>query len=219
MSDAVIIESKKPAKAAVIWLHGLGADGHDFESIVPELTLSSRQDVRFIFPHAPMRPITLNEGYVMRGWYDIYALDMNAYEDEPGILDSVKSIHKRIEAQMASGIPAERILLAGFSQGGAIALLAGLTFREKVAGILALSTYVPLPGYLQDHLQPHHQSIPILMCHGTLDEIITFPIAEMAGQYLKDLGCAVDFKTYSMAHTLCAQELDDINTFFDQLSL
>jgi len=196
--------------ASIIWLHGLGADGHDFANIVPELNLAKEFAIRFIFPHAPVRPVTINAGYMMRAWYDITGFDLQSREDESGIRQSQQAIHELIEFEKKQGIPSERIILAGFSQGGAIALHTGLRYPEKLGGILALSTYLPLNASLPQEASAINKDISIFMAHGDQDNIVPLTYAQIAKQFLVNNGHQVEFHTYPMAHSVCAEEIVDI---------
>ena len=201
----------KPA-AAVIWLHGLGADGHDFEPIVPELGLPAAKPVRFIFPNAPQRPVTINMGMRMRAWYDILQLD-GGPEDEAGIRESQAQVEKLLEREKTRGIPARRIVLAGFSQGGAIVLQAGLRHAERLAGVLALSTYLPLAKTLAGERAALNNDLPIFMAHGSLDPMIPVHRAQLSRDALLGLGYPVQWRDYPMAHAVCPQEIGDIAAF------
>ncbi len=205
--DAIQIETGPDPEAAVIWLHGLGADGHDFEPIVPELELA--RPVRFVFPHAPIRPVTINQGMRMRAWYDILQLG-GGPEDEAGLRASQKLTEELIRAQE---LPANRIVLAGFSQGGAIVLLTGLRYPERLAGVMALSTYLPLAGTLAAERSEANRATPILMAHGRDDELIPMQRAQASRDYLQKLGYAVEWHDYPMPHSVCAPEIADISSF------
>ena len=209
----IIIEPKSTAKTAVIWLHGLGADGHDFVNIIPELKLPIDHEIRFIFPHAPLRPITINNGYVMRGWYDIFALDRLHHEDEAGIKQSQKLIEQLIEEQHLSGIAYENIYLVGFSQGGAMALHTGLRFKQKLAGIVALSCYLPLATTVAAEKSSANQNISIFMAHGKYDTVIPLFLAEQSKNYIVSLGFLVDWQVYEMEHGVCGEEIAQIAKF------
>ena len=198
--------------ASVIWLHGLGADGHDFEPIVPELRLPPSLQVRFVFPHAPVRPVTLNNGMRMRAWYDILQLGGGA-EDERGIRESESKIRALIQDEIDRGINASRIVLAGFSQGGAIALQTSLRYSSPLAGVLALSTYLPLAGTLRAEMGEANRSVPIFMAHGEYDDIIPLARAEQSARALKDAGYTVDWHTYPMPHSVCPEEIAHIAAF------
>jgi len=204
--------------ASVIWMHGLGADGHDFETIVPELNLPSESPIRFIFPHAPMRPVTLNNGYVMRAWYDIPQMNIREEQDEQGIKASAQLITQLIEQEKKQGLKSEQIILAGFSQGGAMALYTGLRYPEKLGGILALSTYLPLDQKL-DEFSAVNRAIPIMMAHGTMDPLIPLSFAELSRDLLVKAGYQVDWHTYPMQHSVCPQEIQDISAWFQRYSV
>jgi phospholipase/carboxylesterase len=206
---AIVLEPEQPANAAVVWLHGLGADGNDFVPIVPELRLPPAIQARFIFPNAPVRPITLNGGMRMRGWYDILSLTRADQQDEPGILASAATVQDLIDAQAAAGIARRRIVLAGFSQGGAIALHTGLRQRQALAGILALSTYLPLHTRIGE-LTAAGRATPILMCHGLYDNVLPLALGSSSRDGLRQLGCAVEWRDYPMQHQVCAEEIADI---------
>lgn len=211
-ADAVILNPPQAANAAVIWLHGLGADGYDFVPIVQELRLPQDAYVRFIFPHAHPRPVTINNGYVMRAWYDIKAIGGTGPEDEAGIRESQQVVEDLIARELQQGIAAQRIVLAGFSQGGAIALQTGLRYQEvALGGILALSTYLPLRESLSAEASSTNRDIPILMCHGTQDGIVSLQMGETSRDAMTQLGFAVDWRTYPMQHQVCPQEIDDIS--------
>jgi len=198
--------------ASVIWLHGLGADGHDFEPVVPELRLPPSLEVRFIFPHAPVRPVTLNAGMRMRAWYDIFQLGGGA-EDEAGIRASEASVRELVQQQVDLGIQASRIVLAGFSQGGAIVLQTALRHPAPLAGVLALSTYLPLASKLEAERLQANLGVPIFMAHGAYDDIIPLRRAEQSAALLKGAGYDVEWHTYPMPHSVCAEEIADIREF------
>ena len=212
---ALVIEPPLPATASVIWLHGLGADGHDFEPIVPELGLGDGP-VRFIFPHAPQRPVTINGGYVMRAWYDITAPDLGQGQDEAGTRESERLLQAWIEHEMEQGIPAERIILAGFSQGGAIALHTGLRYPQKLGGIMALSTYLPLADTVADEKHAANADIPIFMAHGSDDPIIPLAFAAQSRDQLTSLGHTVEWHEYPMPHSVCMEEIQAISAWLQQ---
>ena len=209
-AESIILEPLAPATAAVIWLHGLGADGSDFVPIVPELRLPPTLSVRFVFPHAPMRPVTINNGYVMRAWYDIRGLSRSEAEDDAGIRDSQARVAALIGEQERSGIAAQRIVLAGFSQGGAIALQTALRYPSALGGVLALSTYLPLQASLAQEATPANRHLPIFMCHGLRDPVLPLQLGEISRQALGALGYAVDWHTYPMEHSVCPAEIVDI---------
>jgi len=209
--DAIRIETGPEPEAAVIWLHGLGADGHDFEAIVPELELA--KPVRFVFPHAPVRPVTINQGMRMRAWYDILQLG-GGPEDEAGLRASQKLTDELIRDQ---GMPANRIVLAGFSQGGAVTLLAGLRYPERLAGLLALSTYLPLAGKLSAERSEANRDVPIFMAHGSYDDLIPIDRAQASRAALEKLGYKPEWHDYPMPHSLCAPEIADISAFLSRV--
>ncbi|MFY9314379.1 MAG: alpha/beta fold hydrolase [Burkholderiales bacterium] len=210
--EAIEIETGAAPGAAVIWLHGLGADGHDFEPVVPELRLPAHKPVRFIFPHAPQRPVTINMGMRMRAWYDIVQLGGGG-EDEAGIRDSQGLLEKLIAKQKQQGIAARRIVLAGFSQGGAIVLQTALRHPERLAGVLALSTYLPLAGKLEKERSAMNADVPIFMAHGAHDNMIPMFRAAQSRDALQALGYDVEWHDYPMPHSVCPQELADIAEF------
>ena len=209
--DAIEIETGPNPTAAVIWLHGLGADGHDFEPIVPELELA--KPVRFVFPHAPVRPVTINNGMRMRAWYDIYQFG-GGREDEQGLRASQKLVDEMIRAQ---GLPPEKIVLAGFSQGGAIVLQTGLRYGERLAGIMALSCYLPLAPTVAAERSAANQSIPIFMAHGAYDDVIPIQRAQQSRAALESLGYKVEWHDYPMPHSVCAPEIADISAFLSKV--
>lgn len=216
-SDAAVTLTPAAAPtAAVIWLHGLGADGHDFVPIVPELRLPGALAVRFVFPHAPHRPVTLNNGYVMRAWYDIKGLALQAEQDAVGIRASEQRVGELIQAELAAGIPAQRVVIAGFSQGGAIALQAALRYPQRLAGVMPLSTYLPLHDSLAAEASAANRDLPILMCHGRQDPVVPLQLGERSRDVLLKLGYSVDFRTYDMPHSVCAAEVSDIAAWLSQ---
>lgn len=216
--DKIEITTGESQEYTVIWLHGLGASGHDFEPLVPELGLLSRPGVRFLFPHAPVRPITINGGAAMRGWYDITSLDFEQREqDVDGTMESAQLIIDLIEAEISRGIDSRNILLAGFSQGGAIALYTALTYDKPLAGILALSTYLPLADRVMDTLSDANKNIPVFMAHGRSDETIRLEYAESSRTALENSGIAVEWHTYAMAHSVSAEEVSDISIWLKKL--
>ncbi|MCK8515293.1 alpha/beta hydrolase [Methylonatrum kenyense] len=204
--DAVEI-GDDAARASVIWLHGLGADGNDFRPIVPELRLPASSGVRFIFPHAPEQPVTLNGGMVMRAWYDLISLDRSGRQDEAGIRAAADRVQALIERENKRGVPDERIILAGFSQGGAVALHLGLRHPRRLAGILALSTYLPLPETVAAERSAANAETPIFMAHGAMDPVLELRLGEQSRQELASLGYAVEWHTYPMAHAVCMEEI------------
>ena len=208
--DSIIIETHEHPDAAVIWLHGLGADGNDFVPIIEQLQLPSNLAIRFIFPHAPMRPITINEGYQMPGWYDISSLSIVEQEDEAGIKESSAILKQICEQQVADGIVASRIVLAGFSQGGAIALHCGCRYPDLLAGIMALSTYLALPDSLDDEISPHMAETPVFMAHGREDDVVAYDYGYDSKEQLEGLDVPVVWYEYDMGHSVCLEEINHI---------
>ncbi len=212
--DAIELETGRNPDAAVIWLHGLGADGHDFEPIVPELDLG--RPVRFVFPHAPVRPVTINSGMRMRAWYDIFQLG-GGPEDEAGVRASQGLLEKLIAKEGERGVAPGRVVLAGFSQGGAIVLQTALRYPERLAGILALSTYLPLASTLESERGKANQDLPIFMAHGRFDDIIPLDRAQASRKHLEALGYAVEWHEYPMPHSVCAPEIAHIAAFLTRV--
>jgi phospholipase/carboxylesterase len=209
-NEAVILEPQEAATGSVIWLHGLGADGYDFVPIVEELQLTATHPTRFVFPHARQRPVTINNGFVMRAWYDIRGFDLMSAEDEAGIRESESVVRRFIEKELNLGIPSARIVLAGFSQGGAIALHAGLRFAQPLAGILALSTYLPLRESLAKEASDANRRVPILMCHGSRDQVVPEIAGKLSRDVLTSMGYQIEWKSYLMEHQVCMEEVADI---------
>jgi len=206
-----------PTDAAVIWLHGLGADGNDFVPIVTQLKLPDLLNIRFIFPHAPLRPITINQGYRMRGWYDITSLDIANSDDETGIIESSNRLMRLCDQQTAQGIAAERIVLAGFSQGGAIALHAGLRYVKKLGGIMALSTYLPMPQQLAQQATDANRNTPIFMAHGLHDDVVALQFGMQTRTLLQQRGYPLQWHDYAMGHSVCAEEINDISAWLARI--
>jgi len=198
---------------SIVWLHGLGADGHDFAPIVPELVAPDWPALRFVFPHAPVRPVTVNGGMAMRAWYDIKGLAIADRQDEEGIRTAVAAIEALIAREHERGVPSGRIVLAGFSQGGAIALAAGLRHAEPLAGLVALSTYLPLAHALAAERSAANAAVPIFQAHGTADPVVPLALGSAARAALAALGYAVDWHTYPMAHAVCPQEIADLRAW------
>lgn len=207
--ETVERETAPEIAASVVWLHGLGADGYDFDPIVPALRLPGGPEIRYLFPHAPVRPVTINGGMAMRAWYDIYAIQRGAREDEAGIRESGEAIAALIRREAERGVPPERVVLAGFSQGGAIALHAGLRYPEKLAGIIALSTYLPLKAAAGE-FHDANRATPIFMAHGSLDPVVPATLGEDSARFLETAGYPVQYKSYTMPHSVCPQEVEDI---------
>jgi phospholipase/carboxylesterase len=212
--EAIEIQTGSKPAASIIWLHGLGADGHDFEPIVPELKLAT--PVRFVFPHAPVRPVTINQGMRMRAWYDIFQFG-GGPEDDAGIRASQRLVEELIAEEKKKGLPAEKIVVAGFSQGGAIALQTALRYPERLAGVLALSTYLPRAASLQSERSPANEGIPIFMAHGRYDDIIPLRRAEESRKPLEAAGYPVEWHEYPMPHSVCAEEIADIAAFLARI--
>ncbi|KEZ77729.1 Carboxylesterase [Salinisphaera hydrothermalis C41B8] len=210
MLDCVEIQPPNPATASVIWLHGLGADGNDFVPIIPELGLGDAHSVRFVFPNAPQQPVTINGGMRMPAWYDIKGADIADKQDRPGIEASTAEIETLIAREIDAGIPADRIVLAGFSQGGAVALHAGLRHNTPLAGIMALSTYLPLHDSLATEASDANRGIPIFMAHGSEDPIVPIALGHGSRDRLLAAGYAVDWHEYPMAHQVCLPEIATI---------
>jgi len=207
------VESAPNPTAAVIWLHGLGADGNDFVPIVRELDLSACQPIRFIFPTAPTRPVSINGGYVMRAWYDIFTPDLVRREDDIGLRTSQAQIEALIAREVTRGIPAERIVLAGFSQGCAMTLQTGLRHGQRLAGLMCLSGYLPLAASLAAERHPANQSTPIFMAHGRQDPIVVLARAEQSRDALLALGYQIQWHEYPMQHSVCPEELAHIGNW------
>jgi phospholipase/carboxylesterase len=216
-SAPVEIETGPQPTASIIWLHGLGADGHDFEPIIPELGLSGSPALRFVFPHAPYRPVTVNGGHVMRAWYDI-AIDGRGFrQDETHIRDSEQILRRLIAQERDRGIASRRIVLAGFSQGAAIALHTGLRYPEPLAGILALSMPVPLPERIAPEIDPANARTPVFLAHGTRDQMVPYPMGEYGHRLLEQLGLPVEWHSYPMEHTVIQEELADIRAWLGRV--
>lgn len=207
LPDCVELETGAQPRTSIIWLHGLGADGHDFEPMVPELRLPASLPVRFVFPHAPMRPVTLNNGYVMRAWFDIVKIGLHQPRDRDGMLAARATLEALIARENARGTPASRIVVAGFSQGGAVVLYTGLQYREKLAGILALSTYLPLVEGFDFQPSPANAATPIFYAHGTQDPVVPLQLAEHTRDALTARGCAIIWHTYPMPHAVHPEEI------------
>jgi len=218
MNNALIdppieIETGIAPSASVIWLHGLGADGNDFVPIVPELPLPDDLNIRFIFPHAPVQPVTCNGGYTMRSWYDIFSLEDFDREDEAGLIASRQILTSLIKNENRRGIPTQRIVIMGFSQGGAVALYTGLRHTQTLAGIGALSTYLPLHKTTPDERNTENQATSIFMAHGLRDPVVKYEYGEKSCALLKDLDYNIRWKSYDMEHNVCNEEIIDIATW------
>lgn len=208
--ETITRETGPSPSCAVIWLHGLGADGHDFEPIVPELEWDQAPAVRYIFPHAPVQPVTINGGMQMRAWYDILGMDLESRVDEGGIRASAENVQALLDQQIADGIPSDRIVLAGFSQGGAVALMLGLTYPQPLAGIMALSTYLPLHEALDSERNPANASTPIFWGHGTSDPVVAYGMGELSTRKLRSWGYSVGWHEYPVGHGVHPQEINDL---------
>jgi len=220
MSDSPLVVQTGNGKpdCCVIWLHGLGADGHDFEPIVAELNLPESLSVKFIFPHAPMIPVTINNGYIMRAWYDIKAMDIGSAQDEQGVRSSQQYLIGLIEQQINEGIAAEKCVLAGFSQGGAVALQTALRINNKLAGVMALSTYLPLADTLENEKSEKNQNLPIFMAHGDSDPVVRPELAYSSRSRLEQQGYSVEWKEYRhMQHSVCGEEITDISLWLQKV--
>jgi phospholipase/carboxylesterase len=213
MLETIEVETAPKPNAAVIWLHGLGADGHDFEPVVPELVRRGERAWRFIFPNAPVRPVTINGGMSMRAWYDLKGLDRRAAEDLAGFRDSDAQIRRLIAREGERGIPAGRIVLAGFSQGAAVSLYTAPRHPEALAGVMALSGYLPAEGPLRAERAPANDATPIFMAHGRGDAVLPMALGVQSRDYLSAQGYAVEWHDYPMAHAVCAEEIADIRDF------
>ncbi len=212
---AVEVETGADIELAVIWLHGLGADGHDFEPVVPELGLAF--GARFVFPHAPVRPVTINGGLEMRAWYDIASLDRPGSEDAAGIRASAAAVSRLIDAELERGLEAANVVVAGFSQGGAVALHAALRERRRLAGVLALSAYLPLADTLAAERAAENRATPIFMAHGTEDPVVPFAFAERSRAHLVEAGYAIEWHTYAIGHGVAVDELRAIGRWLTAL--
>ncbi len=208
LPECVEVTTCKNPIGSVIWLHGLGADGHDFEPIVPELRLPDDVSLRFVFPHAPVRPVTINGGMEMRAWYDIISMDAEGRADAAGVHESTAILEELIAREIERGIDASRIVIAGFSMGGAIAINMALHTREKLAGMMALSTYLPLPGEVSD--STGHRDLPVFMAHGSFDPMLPMQWGQLSAQKLTETGFTVEWHEYPMAHAVCPEEIRDI---------
>jgi len=211
--DCIEIETGTNPRHAVIWLHGLGASGDDFVPVVPELGLDDAPPVRFVFPHAPVQPVTINGGMAMRSWYDIVATDLIRREDSAGIRASAAHIDALIAREHARGVPFDHIVLAGFSQGCAMTLHAGLRYPERLAGLIGLSGYLPLSDTLASERHPANAQTAIFLAHGTHDPVVPLARAEQSRDALQALGYAVQWRTYPMPHSVCAPQISDIGAF------
>lgn len=214
--EKVVHETGANPDRTVIWLHGLGADGHDFEPIVPQLRSAAGRAVRFIFPHAPVRPVTINGGMAMRAWYDIRGVDIDRDPDSEGMRASVAAVDGLLDEQVAGGIEPHRIILAGFSQGGAIALLCGLGRSVPLAGLIGLSTYLPGADRLSEWVAPASAKTPIFMGHGSQDPIVPVALGEASARRLQAAGREVAWHTWPIPHAVCPEEIETIDRWLEQ---
>ena len=219
LDPPVVIEPARSASAAVVWLHGLGADGHDFEPVAAELGRGGLDDVRYVFPHAPMLPVTINGGMTMRAWYDISGTELQrgTETDENGVRESAAIARALVDEQVDLGIAPSRIVLAGFSQGGAIALFAGLRLPFRIAGILALSTYLPVAESLSTQADAENRDVPIFLGHGSHDPVVALALSERSREVMAHLGYVVETHTYPMAHSVCPEEIRDIGNWLSRV--
>lgn len=216
MLEVLERESGPNPTHSIVWLHGLGADGSDFVPIVPQLLRNGWPPLRFVFPHAPVRPITINAGMRMRGWYDIGGFDLAQKQDEAGIRQSIGQVESLIAREAERGIPAERVILAGFSQGGAIALAGGIRHAQRLGGIVALSTYLPIAEIVASERHAANAHTPIFMAHGTFDPVVPLMLGEMSRQRLLGFGHPLEWRGYPMAHQVCPQEISDLADWLGQ---
>ncbi|HKY01930.1 MAG TPA: alpha/beta hydrolase [Burkholderiales bacterium] len=214
--DAIEIETAPNPNTSVIWMHGLGADGNDFVPIVDELNLPD-VPIRFVFPHAPMQEVTVNNGYVMRAWYDVLSSDFAKRTDEASVRESQALIEALIAREKQRGSPASRIVLAGFSQGGAMALQTGLWHAERLAGLMVLSSYVPIPDALATEASAANRDVPIFMAHGNSDQVIPISAAAQSRDLLQSMNYPIEWHEYAMPHSVCMEELDDISTWLHKV--
>lgn len=217
MLDCITLEPPTPANACVIWMHGLGADANDFVPLVPELGLPAAHSIRFVFPNAPTMPVTINGGYVMRAWYDIASAEIDKRADEGGVRRSQAAITELIADQNAKGIASDRIVLAGFSQGGVIALQTALRYPDKLAGVVALSTYLACVNTLGTESSAANWELPIFMVHGAMDPVIPLSLAKLSKAHLETHGYKVEWHEYGMPHSVCAEEVEDISVFLKRI--
>jgi phospholipase/carboxylesterase len=215
--ETVTVETGPNPSAAILWMHGLGADGHDFEPLVPELLDARSPALRFVFPHAAVRPVTINNGYQMRAWYDIIGIDRRSAEDFSGIQASADAVTALIRAENSRGIPSSRIVLAGFSQGGAMALHLATRFPEKLAGVIALSCYLPLAKQFASERSSANLTTPIFMAHGSQDPVVPFSLGDESRRVLEGTGYRVEWHAYPMPHSLCAEEVADLGAFLRRI--
>lgn len=214
-SAPLVVETYSPITAAIIWLHGLGSNGYDFEPIVPQLRLPPSLGVRFVFPHAPQMPVTVNGGYVMPAWYDILDMKIDRKVDKMQLMASANFIHTLIDKEIESGVSSKRIILAGFSQGGAVGYQAALTYPQPLGGLIAMSTYFATSNHIE--LNPANRSLPITIFHGTQDSVVDESLGRLAVDKLLAMGLSPDYQTYAMAHTVCPEEVDAISSWIKNI--
>lgn len=214
--ETIVIEPQTTAKSCVIWLHGLGDSGAGFAPVVPELGLPHTHDIRFVFPHAPEQPVTVNQGYVMRAWYDIKTMDLHNRADIGGVLESEKLIHALIEQQVKKGIPTDKIVLAGFSQGGVISLFTGLRYPKKLAGIMGLSCYLPTADKLPEQLSSANKNTAILQHHGEQDDVVPLQAGIIANKLLNEVGYTTEWQSYAMPHSVLPEQLKHIGKWLSK---
>jgi phospholipase/carboxylesterase len=214
---AIEVEAPRhtPVNAAIIWLHGLGADGNDFASLVPQLQLAESYGIRFVFPHAPSIPVSINNGYVMPAWYDIFSLELDRDLDDGQLLDSASAIQLLVDREIERGVDSRRVILAGFSQGGAVAYHAGLTYPEPLGGILALSTYFATANNIAVHA--NNRNIPIKICHGNADAVVPEILGQRSLSTLQSIGLSPEYSVYNMEHSVCLEEVADISAWIRRL--
>ena len=216
MLQTVEHETRPRPAWSIVWLHGLGADGNDFAPIVPELVRDGWPGIRFVFPHAKVRPVTINGGVPMRAWYDIVSLQIDQRADEAGVRDSIREVEALIARERDRGVPAERTILAGFSQGGAIALAAALRREKGLAGVVALSTYLPLANVTKDESTAAGRATPVFMAHGSQDPMVPQALGQRGREALQALGVAVEWHSYPMPHSVCAEEIRDLGDWLSR---
>jgi phospholipase/carboxylesterase len=213
MLETIEIETAPNPDAAVIWMHGLGADGHDFEPVVPEIVRRGERAWRFVFPHAPVRPVTINSGMGMRAWYDILGFDRGAVEDTEGFRATDREVRALIDREIERGIELRRLVLAGFSQGGAVSLYSGLRYPQRLAGLMVLSSYLPMRATLPAERAEANLGLPIFMAHGTDDPVLPLAMGQASRDQLKSMAYDVEWHQYRMPHSLCEPEINDIRHF------
>jgi phospholipase/carboxylesterase len=215
--DGVEQETGANPRWSVIWLHGLGADGHDFEPIVPELVEDDWPALRFVFPHAPVRAVTINGGVRMRAWYDILGLEIAQRQDETGVRESIRFVQELVARENRRGVPSERIVVAGFSQGGAIALAAAVRHPQPLGGVVALSTYLPIAESTEAERSQANRGVPVFMAHGSLDPVVGHALGLMSKGFLENLGYRVDWHSYAMPHSVSAEEIEALSRWLGDL--